>query len=810
MERLFILFMAACASALIFSASAADSSLAVTVVPLFESAGIYVDYGAVDPATCELSFRKLGEAKWKRAFPPVNVKVDKQFRGSLVGLPEDSPFEVLATLRNAAGTELGVAFREFRTWTSSPHVGETVVLKSQGLLEINGVHGSPGAWVKYTMEKGAAINGGDLVNSAVLVKDSSFVILDGLRIKGGRQNGIEIKDSESVRVVNCEISGWGRVGKQMFSKDVPLFGAYYTERGDVIYADKGVFINESSGTVVERCYVHDPRGRAQSWFCSHPFGPIGLSVKAKGSTVVRYNDFIGSDAHRWNDGIGGCGNDDVQGGFNRDADIYGNMLAFGNDDGTELDGGQMNVRFFKNKVEGFHCAVSVAPNSKGPSYVFKNLVTNLGDEDSASGAVVKCGGGPIYSHGMTYIFNNTFHPLGDGLFSAGGCGIAGVGFGAVGEERKFFHATSRNNIIETAAPPIFDPMRNPGNDFDHDLLWCDASLDKRTFVKSSADSERYGIIAQASFLDVPSADFRLAPGSRGLGEGVEIPNFTRPGEDGAVDMGAVSEGTAWLPARPLPLSCDKFQIGLKVDLKNAASSAETIVVKAKNDAGWSSSFVIAKNDAFAWLDVCPASGTLKSGETMTFTVRAEPALFKRTGLHKGLFLIRMESGLSIPVTVYAQVRSNKFSKTFTVEDFKRSGNLKSVEDTGAFFGKALSFAMASELKPDKTWIEVEVDIPADGDYYLLARQKAGGSNWGEHDSMFLAVDGGGPRQVNFKGSFEWTWTLLKCGKPESEDHFAVALKAGRHAIRLFPRESMLLDALIVSADSAVSMGRVEE
>ena len=48
-----------------------------------------------------------------------------------------------------------------------------------------------------------------------------------------------------------------------------------------------------------------------------PAGPQAVGIDKPRSTVLRYNDFIGSDQHRWNDAIEGAGNYHVDGGFSR-------------------------------------------------------------------------------------------------------------------------------------------------------------------------------------------------------------------------------------------------------------------------------------------------------------------------------------------------------------------------------------------------------------------------------------------------------------------------------------------------------------
>lgn len=141
--------------------------------------------------------------------------------------------------------------------------------------------------------------------------------------------------------------------------------------------------------MVERCYIHDPVSTADSWYYSHPAGPQAVGMDKSRSTVLRYNDFIGSDRHRWNDAVEGTGNFHLDGGFNRDGDVYGNMMCFANDDALEIDGGQTNVRVFLNKFEGCLCGVSVQGCMSGPSYVFRNLLVNMGDERGLAGQTIK-------------------------------------------------------------------------------------------------------------------------------------------------------------------------------------------------------------------------------------------------------------------------------------------------------------------------------------------------------------------------------------------------------------------------------------
>jgi hypothetical protein len=102
------------------------------------------------------------------------------------------------------------------------------------------------------------------------------------------------------------------------------------------------------------------------------------------NTTIRYNDFIGGDVHRWNDVIECQGNGNPVGGLYRNAEVYGNTLALANDDGIELEGGEINTRFFGNRIENTLCGVSSGCCTRDPSYIFNNLVWRSGDVNSLS------------------------------------------------------------------------------------------------------------------------------------------------------------------------------------------------------------------------------------------------------------------------------------------------------------------------------------------------------------------------------------------------------------------------------------------
>ena len=176
--------------------------------------------------------------------------------------------------------------------------------------------GRPDGWIRYTTKPGAVLGGKDVMKSIFKVSDAKYVILENMVLEGGggnRDNPVLIENSTGVRVRNCEIYGFGHTG----------------EKGQVRAFDGSAGITIDSGSeevTVELSYIHDARGTSSSWLCSQPSATAGIFVnRAAHAIVLRWNDIIGSDRHRWNDAIAGCDNSGEGGGSNRDFDIYGNF-----------------------------------------------------------------------------------------------------------------------------------------------------------------------------------------------------------------------------------------------------------------------------------------------------------------------------------------------------------------------------------------------------------------------------------------------------------------------------------------------------
>ena len=360
--------------------------------PTFCSVGVCFGSAAEIPGV-KLEFREAG-GTWRAARTPPYFAETGDYRGSIFDLDEDTDYEV--RIAGKTGT--------FRTWKSDVPVARTVVVDpAQATFPIViDAKGSETGWIRYTLAKGTK-----LVNptkeSLFRVKGARYVLLDDMTLEGGpARRVIDVEDSSFVRIRNCDISKWGRAGRQNFDDkgrycEVKANGAF----GPSINYDPAIAIGHGTkGAVVERCYVHDPNGTSVSWYYCHPAGPEAVILyKPDHSTVIRYNDFVGSDLHRWNDAVEGSGNFHEDGGFNRDADIYGNFMFCANDDCIELDGGQQNVRSFRNRYECALCGVSIQGCMVSPVYLKDDLFVNIVDENDTHGQSVKMSGFDKFERG---------------------------------------------------------------------------------------------------------------------------------------------------------------------------------------------------------------------------------------------------------------------------------------------------------------------------------------------------------------------------------------------------------------------------
>ncbi len=520
---------------------------------------------------------------------------------------------------------------------------------------------------------------------------TGYVILEGLTVRGGRRHGIQLDNCRGVQILNCDISNYGRIGTQR----VDLDGKYYEDNGRYINNDAGIYVTNSSNLLIERNWVHDPRGTANSWFYSHPAGPNALCIGASTDVAVRFNDFIGSDAHRWNDVSEGLGNGKDNGAIWQDAEVCGNFFGFGNDDGMELDGGQVNARFFYNRTEGCLCGVSTAPCKLGPAWYYNNIFCNAGDEFDLVGAGIKNVFGKL-GLGRLHFINNTVVGYG-GVSSPGGSQSE---YDALANRKPpLFKAFSRNNLYvggSVTNRQFFAPLQS---DFDYDLVIGPNAAKHLQEVQSKFNQEQHGSALDSTegvFVNESAGRYQLKVNSSASGKGKAVANFTARS---SVSIGAIDNtGVESIPFRPVPFDTSVQTVELFADNDAVTDKAEVKIFVKGTD--YSDEFQIVQPSAADFFTVTPPSGTLKSDQTITLTVRVNPAGVKQARRYTSAFAIRTPSGYSRVVSVTVDSRDNARLLAQARKDAIYASKIRAIPSGGT---------------------ALEFDVPADGEYWLFAK-----------------------------------------------------------------------------------------
>ena len=751
------------------------------VVGTFHSLGLAVNYrgGAGPQHICHVRYRVEGQAEWQAGMDLIAYAPDKQFRGSLLTLAPARRYEIECTLASRGQEEpLSVVRATGQTWSEERPIAEvrTLAAISREPLEIHD-QGKPDGWILYRPAEGqaATIDVGQEADQAVVVEEASYVILENVTFRGGRKNGVRLSKSHHVCVRRCDIAGWGDPGTR---REGLKSGLYVDERGHVINYQAGVRVSSGcSQTVVEDNFIHHPRGTANSWGYGHPAGPQGVILeKTGGNNVVRNNDVVGCEEHWWNDALESIRNSDPEGGPYRDTDIYGNLFAFSNDDGTELDGGQINVRYWNNWIDKALCGVSCAPNRRGPSYVFRNLIVLTGEERFSTGAGFKMGGNRFPDPGLSLLLHNTIYTTGYGL-TAGHYGIEPTPI------------LTRNNLFcgpEPGRGAI--RYRHPEDgDFDFDLL------PPGGLQVAAPERTKNAVYGEPTFVDADARDFRQAPDSIGIDAGTILPGVNDGFAGQAPDLGLFESDH---PDPVFPRREHSFSVlpqRIEFDfVPSDPSSAATFTLHMPPEAG--TSWKAFPNSP--WLECEPNSGTVTEGpQTVRVRLVGDKLPLR---LHRGAVTLRTDTGLNRTVMVDARVYPLSYvALPLEAEVGEISGGMRRVSDEAALGG-----AYVDTPEDAAGSVRFEFELPVDGDYYVLGRTCVPGpaEQAARQDSFEFSVDEGERLRWDIPNQApgRWTWDFAKAAYGGGGRH-VFPLAAGKHTLTIYSRERLArLDRIVVT------------
>ena len=780
---------------------AADPAASVTTEPLLESCGLSL-IAAPETTGVAVHFREAGSKNWREGFPmtklpylypaksgpgwnrgpvePLHVN-RHEWRSMLGELRENTVYELKLTEMPSGKSSRA----RFRTANPEIKIATTIYLDDLPAGKMIRIQrkGTPDGWIRYTVRNPEFVitDRGRERLELIRLQDAEYIILENLTLRGATLHAISLDNCSHIRIINCDIAGFSRVDGRDLEGDGKFF-KNIKGKNRPSWNNAGISAKGCSHLLIERNYIHSPASSASSWFYSHTCGPMAVFIRdARGSTVVRYNDFIGSDRRRWDDALGGASNGSPVGGFNRNADIYGNLFFNTNDDGIEIDGGQSNVLIHRNRFECNMVGISTAPCIVGPSYLYRNLMVNPGDELGNIGTGIKNLFGDTGT-GTVHAFNNLVWSINGGA--------------PIRKTWQHTRCIGRNNLLyseETVVNSWALYLVPPGIQMDHSLAWHREPVTfaflKKGITKTAGPG--FGLFEKPVFVDPERQNYRLAGSSPGSRSGVRIPNFI---EFKTPDIGAFpSPELPDLPERPLPVRLDRGQIRLNMD-----KSQETVLATAET--GFSSPFRIRINEGVEWFRVSPMKGILR-GNTR-FIVTLQPEKMQAARRYHDAFLIRFPNGLSRPVTVHAdmrnfaelQAREKAFTLTVDATDLENGSNYPHKGD-----------ALQLDLRQKEIPLLWKFEVPADGIYYLFGLWETDGI---ERDLFEFSVDGdkmdvhrnpqmGGNNQIK-------RWRHIRRGIPRKDKYFEIfRLKKGYHELRLVPKRPLRLEQLGITDTPAV-------
>jgi len=725
---------------------------AVEAVPTFNSIGLYVRFShdTNRNVKCGVRYRSESDAPWQRGMDLVRSVQEPEFRGSLLMLEDDTGYEIEICAEDPdGGTSERISLKQ-RTWSERTPVAERRELPSGVLKEPFRIRASGRAdgWIVYLPPRGltTTIDVGRTAPYAVRIEESAYVILDRVTVRGGAEHGVLVSNSRHVRIRRCEITDWGLAGKRNAK------GLFCRPDGGVINCQDAIHLGlMTRQIVVEDNYIHTPRGTATCWRFGHPVGPQATTLGYNGSrnNVIRNNEMIGTEHHWYNDIIGSTGNGSPFGGPYRDTDIHGNFLSHSQDNAVELDGGQMNVRFWNNRMEYTYRSISFAPCIKGPGYAFLNLVAHPGDEFLRSGTAFKMGRHPL-NFGLDLIFFNTV--------------VGRSGSGMVNRAEPY-HKSDR-------------------------IVYVQSNLSARpgAFFDPSDPYQKQPVEGMFVFEDAAGADYRLRPGSAGVDEGAVIRGFGRVDRGKAPDLGVFESGAA--PDGTMPKRSSGMTVTPQHVVLVAGGKTATVTLTVPTSAGaW---WVARPNEP--WLMCRPTSGATGAGTQVTLSCDAQDLDAR---LRRGVMTFRTDAGLNRSLTVYATVLHDEpYVRFFEAEDVPSNGAIQTGKDAAASGGSYVHVTSASSPGA----LTFAFNVPTAGDYYVLGRFHTPPDRKG---GWLYAMDDAKPKYWidQSKAARFWLWDLLR---PHEYKIVRTTVRGfqlgkGRHSLVLTSRKpGTRLDCLVVS------------
>ena len=267
----------------------------------------------------------------------------------------------------------------------------------------------------------------------------------------------------------------------------------------------------------------------------------GIAVQGFGH-VVTHNQISGfGDAMKIN-----------QDGSRAD-DFYGNLILYTYDNGVELDGGEGNVRCFRNLFMNTYATISVQPVHGGPAYIFRNVVVNVVSEQLKFHALAIS---PPEEPSGVLVYNNTFvsasgipeldmetpasshyFAIENNIFVGAGSNIAANWTGPIDHGTFDYNAYSPDGIFAFNNPLL------GGYFITYSFAQLQAKgMEPHGFL-TSANIFASGLVPPSSYtMQLPPSDAMLAAGANVLDKALPLANINDHYSGAGPDLGALELG----------------------------------------------------------------------------------------------------------------------------------------------------------------------------------------------------------------------------------------------------------------------------
>ena len=304
----------------------------------------------------------------------------------------------------------------------------------------------------------------------------------------------------------------------------------------------------------------------------------------EGRLLWPQNDLDDNAAHANDDGIAVWGSGHVVahnriGGYGdamktqqdgaRANDFYGNQILYSYDNGIELDGSEGNTRALRNLFLNCFATLSVQPIHGGPSYLLRNIVVNVVDEQLKFHALAVT---PPQEPSGVLVYNNTFLTPGgrelnvqtpatshyfeieNNLFiSAPGGGPFVVDWTGPIDHGVFDY----NGYYPDGVFRFNDPLRGGLFSSRNFATLKSAGMEPHGMLVTASPFAS-GLVPPASYTElVASADVTLAAGSVALDAGRLLPNVNDTYRGAGPDLGALELGCPLPSYGPRPAGVDE-------------------------------------------------------------------------------------------------------------------------------------------------------------------------------------------------------------------------------------------------------------